>query len=760
MVFDIFDSKFQGFIKNYTDIPQNIDENTFRIMITTDNHIGYKETDSYIDTDSYDNFKEVIDICNRLGNVDFMLNSGDLFHDNYFSSKNLNFITDLLVNNCLNDNPITFKTEHKPDSLNLNYNDENINVGLPIFIVNGNHDYGNSTGTENVSILKILSNLKLINYLGNFNITDKEDLEVEPVILSKGSTRLNLYGLSNIKEERLNKLIRNNQLTFLTNDEVTPNGLNVLLLHQNRSVNLNKTYLNENLLPEFFDLLLWGHEHECIPELAYNNSKNFNILQPGSTVQTSFHESELKEKCCFLMDFKDNKYTVYPIPLENTRPMNVRTMVLADMNVPRDIDHITKVVVDEVEAMIEEVKEKQLQRAAKKQHHADKIRNGEYHQKTANPHTSTDTDFSEKLPLIRLKLDYTGYEVISFRSINNRFIGRVANPKSVLQLTKKAVRRYKQNANEVSTSVVAADMDVEEEKKNKTSTNEQLVSIIRKTFEKDNQLIALDDRNLLDFFSGNLANSIAESKVNMDRFIRKEVDRATEALVESTKDEIKKVSLRSLTDENADMNEQPLLAETKDYKKLLKNVTLLMNKQLKSQKVEPVKRHASEELQREDNIKRPSEPSDVKEKENYIPPVTIIKKPVEKPVKKGNILSSDSDDVSLINSDGEEDDINNFRVVAKQPAAPLKPVTEPEMIVSDEPENKKDEPELIVSDDESIVILDENIVKKDEVKKESLFMIESPILLSPAKKSPTPSKYKVPVRRKAQHVSILSSDSD
>ena len=126
MVYDIFNSKYQGFVKSYLDIPKVIDGNTFRIMITTDNHIGYKETDSYIDTDSYENFEEVINICKRLGNVDFMLNSGDLFHDNHFSSKNLNFITDLLVNSCLNDNPIKFKTEHSPDNLHLNYNDENI----------------------------------------------------------------------------------------------------------------------------------------------------------------------------------------------------------------------------------------------------------------------------------------------------------------------------------------------------------------------------------------------------------------------------------------------------------------------------------------------------------------------------------------------------------------------------------------------------------------------------------------------------------
>lgn len=756
MVYDILDSKYQGFVKSYMDIPQDIDDNTFRIMITTDNHIGYKETDSYIDIDSYENFKEVMAICNRLGNVDFMLNSGDLFHDNYFSSKNLNFITNLLVNNCLNDNPITFKTEHKPDSLYLNYNDENLNIGLPIFIINGNHDFGNSTGTENVSILKILSNLRLINYLGNFNITDKEDLEVEPVILSKGSTRLNLYGLSNIKEERLNKLIRNNQLSFLTNDEITSNGLNVLLLHQNRSLNLNKAYLNEHLLPEFFDLLLWGHEHECIQELTYNSSKNFNVLQPGSTVQTSFHESELKEKCCFLMDFKDKRYTIYPIPLEHTRPMCLRNMVLADLNVPRDIEHITKIVVDEIESMIEEVERNKHFKYLKRKEHLDKIKRGDYHQKTANPHGEIDLELNKKLPLIRLKLDYTGYEAISFRSINNRFIGRVANPKSVLQLTKKIVRRYKTHMNQIPSDTFTGAIDEEEAKKNKLSTNDHLVAIIRKTFTKDKQLIALDENNLLDFFSNNLSNSIAESKLNLDRFIKKEVDRATKALVESTKDEIKKVSLRNLSEENIDLQDQPLLADTKDYKRLLKNVSSLMNKQLKSQKFEPVKRITTDDLQKDIKSDKISENAE----QNH----QLLRKQVKRNIKKVNILSSDSDDISLIKSDGDEAQSIDFQFV-EEPNNDIVindenlPINS-ELIVSDELDKNNDEPELIISDDESLPILNGNNLNKPIDTKDPNRQDGSSLLNSAENSNYSQLNFRAPIRRKVQHINILSSDSD
>ena len=783
---------YQGLIKSHFDIPEQIDDDTFRIMITTDNHIGYKENDPYVELDSYNNFKEVLQICNKLGNVDFMLNSGDLFHDNYFSSKNLNFITDLLVNTCLNDSPITFKTEHKPDYLNLNYDDENINVGLPIFIINGNHDYGNSIGTENVSILKILSNLKLINYLGNFNIVDNEDVEVEPVILKKGNTQLNLYGLSNIKEERLNKLIRNNRLSFLTNDEVTPKGLNLLLLHQNRSSNINKTFLNENLLPDFLDLLIWGHEHECIPDLAYNSLKNFNILQPGSTLQTSFHESELKPKCCFLMDFKDNKYTIYPIPLETVRPMKVRSLSLKDINVPKDLEQITKVVVNEVEEMLQEVESDRFEKEldTKKRTKNNNIsNNNESFLNISNNYENEEEDEKDEnkkdklLPLIRLKLDYTGYEDMSFRSINNRFMGKVANPGTVLQLSKTYVRKYKQEANNIllkSLNNNGAKESENETNNNKLSTNDQLVAIIKKSFTNDNKLIALNETNLVDFFSNNLSNSIAESKINMDKFIKKEAARATQALVESTKNEINDLFVKNLTEDQDAVNEQPLLTGTKDYKKLLKNVSSLLNKKLKSEPSVPVKRNLEEKENADILLSTPGNiieimgngianndksegviVSELEQEEKMVNPevapneyiktaasIELPQKIVKKPKIDKRILSSDSeDDDFIINSDNEGTDnkmipvrnatsMINAEIIQSQNS-----ISKSNSILSEEDnihnksvsnankENKSmnvtnngNSQIIVSSSDDDIEIIEENIAKKTvSVKEQSTF---------------------------------------
>jgi len=55
-----------------------------------------------------------------------------------------------------------------------------------------------------------------------------------------------------------------------TPDIAQEDWLNVFVLHQNRVQHgpQAKNCLQERHLPAFLDLVVWGHEHECIPALA------------------------------------------------------------------------------------------------------------------------------------------------------------------------------------------------------------------------------------------------------------------------------------------------------------------------------------------------------------------------------------------------------------------------------------------------------------------------------------------------------------
>ena len=62
-------------------------DNIFNIMITTDNHLGYKEEDRVRGNDSFYSFEETLKIASKMKNLDMMLMGGDLFHEHKPSRK-------------------------------------------------------------------------------------------------------------------------------------------------------------------------------------------------------------------------------------------------------------------------------------------------------------------------------------------------------------------------------------------------------------------------------------------------------------------------------------------------------------------------------------------------------------------------------------------------------------------------------------------------------------------------------------------------
>lgn len=57
------------------------DENTFKILIATDTHLGFKGEDPVRGNDSFRTFEEILQIGRR-ENVDFLLHAGDFFDEN------------------------------------------------------------------------------------------------------------------------------------------------------------------------------------------------------------------------------------------------------------------------------------------------------------------------------------------------------------------------------------------------------------------------------------------------------------------------------------------------------------------------------------------------------------------------------------------------------------------------------------------------------------------------------------------------------
>jgi len=93
--------------------------------------------------------------------------------------------------------------------------------------------------------LDILAASGLLNYFGKMELpsewnaddtTTQTGLEVKPVLLQKGDTKLALYGMGNIRDERFHAQMRARQIVLFKPAENPEEWFNIILVHQNRSV--------------------------------------------------------------------------------------------------------------------------------------------------------------------------------------------------------------------------------------------------------------------------------------------------------------------------------------------------------------------------------------------------------------------------------------------------------------------------------------------------------------------------------------------
>ena len=184
----------------------------FNILISSDNHLGYKENDAVIGDDSFRVFEEVLETANEL-DVDFLLLGGDLFHENrpsqstyykaseifnkhVFGAPSPNKMNSMIGNN---QSRVSFETRNYP---NANYMNHNHKVKMPIFSIHGNHD--SPIGLDLMSSMDQLNANSYVNYFGK--VPDIQNLEVNPVLLVKGRTRIAIYGIGHISDIRFNVL--------------------------------------------------------------------------------------------------------------------------------------------------------------------------------------------------------------------------------------------------------------------------------------------------------------------------------------------------------------------------------------------------------------------------------------------------------------------------------------------------------------------------------------------------------------------------
>jgi double-strand break repair protein MRE11 len=132
-----------------------------------------------------------------------------------------------------------------------------LNVAIPVFSIHGNHDDPQGTGHDGaLCALDLISVTGLLNYMGKIDLPspsqdpgdaegEKDGITIRPVLLRKGHTRLGLYGVGNVKDQRMHFELRSGRVKmYMPSDK--DDWFNILLLHQNRLA-FSHSYFSKSL---------------------------------------------------------------------------------------------------------------------------------------------------------------------------------------------------------------------------------------------------------------------------------------------------------------------------------------------------------------------------------------------------------------------------------------------------------------------------------------------------------------------------------
>lgn len=416
----------------------------------------------------------------------------------------------------------------------INYEDSNLNVAIPVFSIHGNHDDPQGVGAEGaLSAVDLLSVTGLINYFGKVELPAADavarkgasqapakgglsdvGIRIRPVLLQKGRTKIALYGMGNIKDERMHFELRTNRVRMYRPAENPDEWFNILTLHQNRAAHDPKAVVPETMFDDSIHLVVWGHEHEQLIRPQPVAGKRYHISQPGSSVATSLCPGEAAEKQVAIIHVKERDFHLEQIPLKTVRPF-----VMEDIDLDQAVEEarlqiddkqgVTKLLKSKVKELVERANHEQLQKCAS---------------------TSEDQRPDQMLPLVRLRVYYTRHEMGNLVRFGQDLVGKVANPRDLLQFSKKKGGAFdRKNANLSKTYLEPTDEMLSAEKLEKVR-----MSDLVQTYLATQSLHILDphglERSVMQFVDKDDRDAISQ-------FVKKELRLTNAGLVTADPDE-------------------------------------------------------------------------------------------------------------------------------------------------------------------------------------------------------------------------------
>ena len=117
------------------------------------------------------------------------------------------------------------------------------------------------------------------------------------------------------------------------------------------------------MIPDWMDLVVWGHEHESRIEAVESDVGTFRVVQPGSSVATSLVEGESVAKKVAVLEIAGSEFRVRPVRLANVRGFKTGTVNLndpdhgLDVEDPKIDDKVTNLLEMRVKELIQEARD-------------------------------------------------------------------------------------------------------------------------------------------------------------------------------------------------------------------------------------------------------------------------------------------------------------------------------------------------------------------------------------------------------------------
>jgi double-strand break repair protein MRE11 len=219
-------------------------------------------------------------------------------------------------------------------------------------------------------------------------------------------------------------------------DEEKTGFFNIFTLHQNRDLGRGtKNCVQESMIPEWMDLVVWGHEHECQIEMMESVVGTFRITQPGSSVATSLVAGEAARKKIGILDIAGKQFRLHTVPLTQVRPFVTTEISLKEHREKLDPDDhridekVTAVLQEEVKVMVLSAREKRQEVLE------DALAAGSNAGAEPSPlHYTLDKPHEA---LVRIRVEHSGFTTLNGQRFGASFVGQVANPEDILLFHRK-----------------------------------------------------------------------------------------------------------------------------------------------------------------------------------------------------------------------------------------------------------------------------------------------------------------------------------